>query len=66
MNVDDLLQLQQPLKEGGIRSANFFNGRLLTARGGAYLNLTLEPLGDIPSIQRRQARLKCLRCYAGS
>ena len=28
----DLLQLQQPIKEGGIRSVNFFNGRLLTAK----------------------------------
>lgn len=32
MNLDDLLQLQQPLKDGGIRSVNFFNGRLLTAK----------------------------------
>ena len=32
MNVDHLLQLQQPLKEGGIRSVNFFNGRLLTSK----------------------------------
>jgi hypothetical protein len=28
----DLLQLQQPLKDGGIRSVNFFNGRLLTGK----------------------------------
>ena len=32
MNTDDLLQLQQPLKDGGIRSVNFFNGRLLTSK----------------------------------
>lgn len=32
MNRDDLLQLQQPLKEGGVRSVNFFNGRLLTSK----------------------------------
>jgi len=32
MNVDDILQLQQPLKDGGIRSVNFFNGRLLTSK----------------------------------
>lgn len=32
MNPDDVLQLEQPLKEGGIRSVNFFNGRLLTGR----------------------------------
>ena len=32
MNVDDILQLQQPLKEGGIRHVNFFNGRLLTSK----------------------------------
>lgn len=30
--TDDLLQLEQPLKEGGIRSVNFFNGRLLSGR----------------------------------
>ncbi|MGC2775399.1 MAG: hypothetical protein WA418_07130 [Bradyrhizobium sp.] len=30
--MDDLLQLQQPLKEGGIRSVNFFNGRLLAGK----------------------------------
>lgn len=32
MNVDDILQLQQPLERGGIRSVNFFNGRLLTSK----------------------------------
>lgn len=32
MNVDDILQLQQPVKEGGIRHVNFFNGRLLTSK----------------------------------
>ena len=30
--IDDILQLQEPLKEGGIRSVNFFNGRLLTSK----------------------------------
>lgn len=30
--MDDLLQLQQPLKDGGIRSVNFFNGRLLAGK----------------------------------
>ncbi len=30
--MDDLLQLQQPLKQGGIRSVNFFNGRLLAGK----------------------------------
>ncbi len=29
---DTVLQLQQPVKEGAIRSVNFFNGRLLTSR----------------------------------
>lgn len=29
---DTVLQLQQPLKEGAIRSVNFFNGRLLTSK----------------------------------
>lgn len=29
---DDVLQLEQPLNEGGIRSVNFFNGRLLAGR----------------------------------
>jgi hypothetical protein len=28
----EALQLEEPLKEGGIRSVNFFNGRLLTAK----------------------------------
>lgn len=28
----DVLQLQQPLKDGGIRSVNFFNGRLLSGK----------------------------------
>jgi hypothetical protein len=32
MAVKDLLQLQQPLTDGGIRSVNFFNGRLLSGR----------------------------------
>src|SRR6267378_4043578 len=32
MTLPDLLQLQQPLKEGGIRTVNFFNGRLLTSK----------------------------------
>lgn len=32
MNVDDILQLQQPVKQGGIRHVNFFNGRLLTSK----------------------------------
>jgi hypothetical protein len=32
MSVQDVLQLEQPLKEGGIRSVNFFNGRLLAGR----------------------------------
>lgn len=32
MNIDDILQLQQPLADGGIRNVNFFNGRLLTAK----------------------------------
>lgn len=32
MTSDDILQLQQPLTTGGIRSANFFNGRLLTGK----------------------------------
>lgn len=30
--LDDVLQLQQPLKDGGIRNVNFFNGRLLTSK----------------------------------
>ena len=32
MSIDDVVQLEQPLKEGGIRSVNFFNGRLLASR----------------------------------
>ena len=32
MDLDDILQLQQPLKDGGIRSVNFFNGRMLTGK----------------------------------
>jgi hypothetical protein len=32
MNLDALLELQQPLKDGGIRTVNFFNGRLLTGK----------------------------------
>lgn len=32
MTSDDVLQLQQPLTAGGIRSVNFFNGRLLTGK----------------------------------
>lgn len=32
MNGTDVLQLQQPLKEGGIRSVHFFNGRLLAGK----------------------------------
>ncbi|HXT19225.1 MAG TPA: hypothetical protein VN923_00595 [Thermoanaerobaculia bacterium] len=32
MNLDDVLQLQQPLATGGIRAINFFNGRLLTGK----------------------------------
>lgn len=32
MSIQDVLQLEQPLKEGGIRSVNFFNGRLLSGR----------------------------------
>lgn len=32
MKSDDLLQLQEPLIDGGIRSVNFFNGRLLTGK----------------------------------
>jgi hypothetical protein len=32
MNATDVVQLQQPVKEGGIRSVNFFNGRLLTGK----------------------------------
>jgi hypothetical protein len=29
---DNVLQLQQPMTEGGIRNVNFFNGRLLTSK----------------------------------
>lgn len=32
MALADTLQLQQPLNTGGIRTANFFNGRLLAAK----------------------------------
>lgn len=32
MDVKDVLQLQQPLTDGAIRSVNFFNGRLLSAK----------------------------------
>lgn len=32
MSANDVMQLQQPLKDGGIRSVNFFNGRLLTSK----------------------------------
>jgi hypothetical protein len=32
MRIDELLQLEQPLKDGGIRNVNFFNGRLLTSK----------------------------------
>ena len=32
MNNNDVFQLQQPLTEDGIRSINFFNGRLLTGK----------------------------------
>lgn len=32
MSSADVLQLQQPLTDGGIRSVNFFNGRLLTSK----------------------------------
>ena len=28
----NVLQLQQPLTDGGIRSVNFFNGRLLSGK----------------------------------
>lgn len=30
--LDNVLQLQQPVKDGGIRNVNFFNGRLLTGK----------------------------------
>ena len=32
MSTADVLQLQQPLTDGGIRSVNFFNGRLLASK----------------------------------
>lgn len=32
MGASDVMQLQEPLKEGGIRSVNFFNGRLLSSK----------------------------------
>jgi hypothetical protein len=32
MADNNVLQLQQPLKDGGIRSVNFFNGRLLSGK----------------------------------
>lgn len=32
MKTDDILQLQEPLTDGGIRAVNFFNGRLLTGK----------------------------------
>src|SRR5262245_19841353 len=32
MTLKDAVQLQQPLTDGGIRSVNFFNGRLLSGR----------------------------------
>jgi len=32
MDTKDVLELQQPLKDGGIRSVNFFNGRLLSGK----------------------------------
>jgi hypothetical protein len=32
MDVKDLLQLQQPRADGGIRSVDFFNGRLLSGK----------------------------------
>lgn len=32
MNKTDILQLQEPIIDGGIRSVNFFNGRLLTGK----------------------------------
>jgi hypothetical protein len=32
MAQSDVLQLQEPLKSGGIRSVNFFNGRLLSSK----------------------------------
>ncbi len=32
MKTDDILQLQEPFTDGGIRTVNFFNGRLLTGK----------------------------------
>ncbi|MGZ8157273.1 MAG: hypothetical protein ACXWT4_00540 [Methylobacter sp.] len=32
MNKDEILQLLEPITDGGIRSVNFFNGRLLTGK----------------------------------
>jgi len=32
MSAGDVMQLQQPLEKGGIRSVNFFNGRLLSSK----------------------------------
>jgi len=32
MNTDAIFQLQEPVTDGGIRSVNFFNGRLLTGK----------------------------------
>ena len=32
MSTNDVLQLQEPLTDGGIRAVNFFNGRLLSAK----------------------------------
>ncbi len=32
MSANDIMQLQQPLTDGGIRSVNFFNGRLLASK----------------------------------
>lgn len=32
MSASDVMQLQQPLERGGIRSVNFFNGRLLSSK----------------------------------
>jgi len=32
MALDDILQLEEPLTDGGIRAVNFFNGRLLASK----------------------------------
>jgi len=32
MSASDVMQLQQPLERGGIRTVNFFNGRLLSSK----------------------------------